>query len=54
MLKRMVFYERTVIIYIIDLLSNHLIKKYINDIEQILHSIIGIYLYFISIFKKIK
>ena len=54
MLKTMVFYERILVIFAIDLVFNHQIDKYINEIQQVLHAIIGIYLFFMYILKKIK
>lgn len=50
----MVFYERILIIFCIDLLANRTIASHLHDINHILHALLGTYLYFIHLFNHSK
>lgn len=41
-------------VLILDLITNSNFAKYINEIKQILESVLGIYLYFIYTIKQSK
>lgn len=50
----MIFYERVLIITCVDLLASSVFSKYKNDVDLVLHSLLGIYIYFLSAFKEKK